>query len=432
MIKKLFSHKYIGIFIGIVILLIITIVVFRDSKKSTLNENVSQKEVTITFFSSWSGSDTKADSIEAILKEFQKQNPNIKVINKSKSNDDFLFTLKTDFAQGNEPDVFGLWPGSDIINLINHSKVADLTPILEEDKKWSQSFNQDALSYGKYNDRIYGIPVEVIYEGLYVNKDLFQKYNVKIPENYDELIQAVKIFKANNVVPIAYNSTPEGTYLYQNIVAKLGGKADVEHPYANDNIKPCYLEGMKYMKQLYDEGAFPKECFSMDDKARNDMFINKKAAMIVQGSWFIGNGSVDNYCPSVNIVPFPYFKESKVEKSSVIYGIGNGDFHLSEAAFEDKNKQKACIKLLKFITSAKSINFIISNCGGMSGLNDQASADSIGISLHGREMVEESKELVAPPDSIIERSTWENILVKKFPMMLQNQITPDEILKEMK
>lgn len=432
MINKLFSHKYIFIFLTLFILFIFTIFEFKTSKNDSLNENVSQKVVTIYFLSSWSGSDTKADKIETILNEFQKENPDIKVLNRSRANDDFLFTLKTDFAQGNEPDVFGLWPGSDIVNLINHSKVADLTPILEEDTKWSESFNKDALSYGKYDGKVYGLPVEVIYEGLFINKDLFQKYNVKIPENYDELLQAVKIFKANNIVPIAYNSTPEGTYLYQNIVAKLGGKDNVENPYCNDIIKDCYLDGMKYMKQLYDLGAFPKECFAMDDKSRNDMFINKKAAMIVQGSWFIGSGSIDNFSTTVGIVPFPYFKDSKTDKSAIIYGIGNGNFHMSEAAYKDEHKRRACVKLLKFLTSTKSMNYFVSHSGSMSGLNNQVYVDNIGLSLHGEEMVENSKELIAPPDSIIERSTWENVLVKKFPLMLQNQITPEEIYKEMK
>lgn len=36
--------------------------------------------------------------------------------------------------------------------------------------------------------------------------------------------------RKHNIIPIAYNTTSEGSYLYQNIIMKLAGKDIIEHP----------------------------------------------------------------------------------------------------------------------------------------------------------------------------------------------------------
>lgn len=140
------------------------------------------------------------------------------------SGEEFLFTLKkTDFASGNDPDVFGLWPGSDFKLLVENGKVADLTEVIMNDSQWYEQFGKDAWKYVTIDDRIYGLPFEIIYEGLFINTSLFTQYKIKVPTTFDELLHAVRVLKSNNIIPIAYNNSPEGSYIYQNIVMKLGG-----------------------------------------------------------------------------------------------------------------------------------------------------------------------------------------------------------------
>lgn len=67
----------------------------------------------------------------------------------------------------------------------------DLTGILNQDMKWKKNFYEDSLKENVVNNKIYGVPLEIIYEGLFVNKDIFERYNVKIPTTYDELLAAV-------------------------------------------------------------------------------------------------------------------------------------------------------------------------------------------------------------------------------------------------
>ena len=164
-------------------------------------------------------------------------------------------------------------------------------------------FNSNTWEYTMVNKRIYGLPFERIYEGLFVNKKMFSKYNVKVPETFEELLTAVKVFSSNKIPSISYNSTAEGSYLYQAIVAGLGGKKNVEEPFADKTDKNCYVEGMRVMKQLYDMGAFPADCFLMSSVDRDERFLDGKIPMIVQGTWF--NGKFDSKDKWVDFVPFP-------------------------------------------------------------------------------------------------------------------------------
>jgi len=402
-------------------LLVITIAVFLNSLDTLEYENTSDNEsdiIEIRFSSSWAGVDSKTDFLETLIQEFEKEYPHIKVLNESMYGEDFLFTLKADFASGNGPDVFGLWPGSDLKLLIENDMIADLAPVLIDDLNWYQNFDPKVFEFLDQGNGIYSIPFEVIYEGLYINKDLFELYHVKIPENYDELLEAIETFNKHKIIPIAYNSTPEGSFIYQNMIVQLAGKYGTEHPIKRDGtIKEGYLEAMYKMREMYQMNAFPEDAFTLDDASRNALFVYKKAAMIVQGSWF--NSSLLD--ETVGLIPFPIGK-----KSSVIYGVGNGNFHISQQTYKDPKKKEASLLFLKYLTSDKS-RAIFNVSPSFIG----TSADESGSYLKnlGIKLIQEADELVGPPDHYINRNFWESVLIKEFPNMLEGQISPEEIFE---
>lgn len=393
---------------------------FGEEKKGALDKTA------VRFISSWGGVDSKAKTLKDILAKFEKDNPGIEVINDSLFGEDFLPKIKTDFASGNNPDVFGLWPGSDITSLIKAGKVADLSGLLEADPQWKQSFSHDMWDYTTYGGRIYGLPEEVIFECLFINRDLFKKYDVKIPETFNDLKAAVTVFKQNNITPIAYNTLAEGTFLYQNIVAMIGGRKDTENPFENGKVKSCYIKAMGYVKELYDLGAFPADCFNLTNNERNTLFKEKKAAMIVQGSWFIGDFEADDL--TVDIIRMPLIPDSSAPQSTMVYGLGGGSFHLSQSAAEDEHKQGASVRLLKALTSRETAATFASDTGMISNIDiDQYNIDYRRMTVKGRKMLSEASLPVGPPDSFVDRSSWEKDIAQQFPYYLEGKITAEEV-----
>lgn len=395
------------------------------SKESTLQN----QKIKLRFISSWGGSDPSADTLQQVLNRFTDMNPDIEVLNESTFAEDFLYKLKIDFASGYNPDVFGLWPGSDIRALIKAGKVADLTELLDSDRQWKDSFKKDMWSYNTMEGRIYGLPLEIIYEALFINKDLFQKYNAPIPTTYEELKRAVQVFRRNNIVPIAYNSLAEGTYIYQNIAAMLGGRKGIEEPVTEGRINQCYIDAMGYMKELYELGAFPKEAFNMNSRDRNNLFLNKQAAMIVQGSWF--TGSLGDKADTVDIIPFPRMKEEGDSTGALVYGLGNGNFHMSRTAWDDSRKREAAVKLLKALTSKDTAYVFARQRGMLSNVTiDESAAGYSPLVERGRELLNHPGERIGPPDSFVDRSAWEGIIVEKFPYVLEGALSAEAVWEE--
>ncbi len=429
------QKKYIVALMSITLCLVFLCIFYvsqdiEEVRLESIDSNI-ENEV-IDFISSWGAYDSKSARIKLIFKELNKIYPEIEIHDYSMSGEDFLFMLKMHFASGNEPSIFGLWPGSDFRLLVKQNKIADLTGVLQEDPEWYAQFNPNTWDYVTVDNKIYGLPVEMIYEGLFINKDLFDAYNVKIPTNFEELMEAVDTFSTHGIIPIAYNQSPEGSYIYQNIVMKLGGKEDVENPFDTEGkIKHCFIEGMFIMKELYEAGAFPKSLFALDDKERNELFLNKEAAMIVQGSWFIGDNALSSYDHSVDIIPFPTLPGGKAQKSDIIYGCGNGIFHMSQKAWDNPVEREMCLKILKELTSPKTASILAQESGFISNIyfNENNSHTAIMIQK-GEALVQQATQLVGPVDSFIDRPTWENIIIRQFPDMLQGKITPEEIFAQ--
>lgn len=391
-----------------------------------------EKKEDIIFFSSWAGYDTKADAVDMVLADFQKDNENIEVINKSTGGEDFLFSLKADFASGKDPDVFGLWPGSDIELLIDRGKVQSLDETMEADPEWKESLGHLGWDLVTYSGKIYGVPMEVIYEGLFINKDIFDKLNLKEPKTYGELKACVKVLKENGYVPIAYNATPEGSFIYQNIVLSLGGRTDIENPFdENGQIRQCFIDGMYYMKELYDLGAFPEDYLGLSDYERNQLFINKEAGMIVQGSWFIGDNYVNPDAEDVTIIPIPTFDTSKTGPRAITYGLGNGVFHISTSAWNNEAKRDLAVALLKRLTSVEAATRLVNETGTQVNVNLSPDLiDAPKMYYEGRELVQNATDRIGPVDSYIRRSLWEDIVIENFYAIYQEEKSPEEVFDE--
>ncbi|AGI40558.1 ABC transporter substrate-binding protein [Thermoclostridium stercorarium subsp. thermolacticum DSM 2910] len=384
-----------------------------------------QEKVRLRFISSWGGVDSKAETLQEIFVRFTNENPNIEIINESLFGEDFLPKIKTDFASGNNPDVFGIWPGSDIRALIQAGKVADLTGLMEENPEWLRLFKSSMLKYTTYDGKLYGLPFEIIFEALFINRDLFEKYNVPIPATFEELKDAVKIFRENDIVPIAYNSLAEGTYLYQNMVALLAGKEIAENP-LHPEFGNYYKKAMSYMQELYRIGAFPDDAFTMTNHERNTMFLEKKAAMIVQGSWFIGNIPPDD--ETVDIVYFPYFSNGNAPPKTLIYGLGNGCFYISSETYNDDTKRDAAVSLLRFLTSKETAAEFARQTGMISCVDIRDySIDYNALTGKAQILVNNSRQFIGPPDHFIDRTVWEEVIVPGIPYVLEGKMEIDEL-----
>lgn len=381
----------------------------KDGESISLQD--TDNKVTLRFINSWGGIDSNAEALQEIIDNFMEKYPHITVVNDSVAGSGFLETLKTDFITDNAPDVFGIWPGSDISALIEADKVADLTQLINGDIEWKSLFGEDAWEYCTYDGSIYGLPVEIIYEAIFVNTQILHKYDLEIPQSYEQLCNVAKVLNTKGITTIAYNYTAEGTYFYQNLVVSESRHSNIgkfNHP---------YKESLYKMLELYNIGAFPQRAYRLSDAQRNDLFLNGEAAMIVQGSWFtrdIYNNGMADY---VEIIPMPTDNDTFANGNyNLVYGLGCGTFYMSESANEDEKRKEASILLLKELTSPEASEILCTQSGFISNI-DMSSIEKGRSDIYrkGESLVDNAYKLVPPPDLIIDRDIWQEYIVDELP-----------------
>jgi fructooligosaccharide transport system substrate-binding protein len=121
-------------------------------------------------------------AMRAILDDFEKANPNIKVTLDSAPFAEYHTKLSTSFAGGNPPDVF--WMD---IRTATYASQGVLMPL---DDRITQENRDDVLPAAWkeviYNGVTYGVPLHELTEGLFINTQMAEEAGVKIPTNVDE------------------------------------------------------------------------------------------------------------------------------------------------------------------------------------------------------------------------------------------------------
>lgn len=368
----------------------------------------------VTYFT---GEDPWKVAWQGAIKSFTDANPNIEVVDEAtpSANDTIRTKIKTDFASGNEPDVCFFFTGSDTKPLVDSGKLFAWDEELAKDTTWSGNFAKAALDAVKYEGKVYALPTIGYYEGMFVNKDLFDANSVKVPTNYDELLAAVAAFKAKNIVPIA-GSIDESYYLIEKFILSAGGPQGHNTPF-----DPSWATGLNVIKDLYSKGAFPKDALTLKDEQAQTLFKDKKAAMMINGSWCAG-GLKDK--DNTIIIPVPLVKDAKANPTDIIGGFGSG-WYMSKGLNEQKNG--AAMKFIKYITSP-AVEATFMAVGGVPGIKCDV-PNSTPVAKSGFDMMNQANSVSSPIDAQIIPESFTAIR-KGLAYVVTGKKTAEDLLKE--
>lgn len=108
--------------------------------------------------------------------------------------------------------------------------------------------------------KLVAIPQEVVAYGLFVNQDLFDKYDLKLPEKPEELLECCRVFKENGFeTPIGANRWWLENFVLSQGFADLynGGNTDKEIEAINSGeakLSDYMRPGFEYLQEMIDKG----------------------------------------------------------------------------------------------------------------------------------------------------------------------------------
>jgi len=253
----------------------------------------SDEPITITMLGPGNASTDKKDFSTELFPELVKAKfPNVTIQSETLPNDQYITTLKARMATGDGPDIFFYWPKMQALDVVNPGYAKDISglPILEK-------FNPGVVDAFAIDGKQYGIPSGVNILGVYYNKTLFEQAGItEIPLDWEAFLAACQKLKDAGIQPMV--SGDKDAFVAQFGMYQLA--ASIVYPQENDfNTKllagerkftdPKWLEVLTKYKTLYDRGFIQKNSLGAGNTQAQQLFIDGKAAMTIDGNWSQSN-----------------------------------------------------------------------------------------------------------------------------------------------
>lgn len=162
--------------------------------------------------------------------------------------------------------------------------------------------------------KLVGIPQEVVVYGLFVNKDMFDKYKLELPDTPEEFLECCRVFKENGIeTPVGANRWWLETFVFAQAYADLyngdNTEAEIEALNKGERKYSDYMrKGFEYLKEMFDLGyidaktAYTYE--AIDDEGPD--FMAQKTP-IVMAYWGAANTETAYGNPDFNmeVIGFP-------------------------------------------------------------------------------------------------------------------------------
>lgn len=296
----------------LIILLIVTlsliyiITVVLNKNKLIKNEKYDEV-VKVEIWSIQGGSIEALDKVTSGYKDIY---PNVEFIIKGYENQAYKRIIKDTLVTNEGPDIFFSW-GYDFLNeFVQADRILDITQEIKG-REYEKKMKKNALEAFTINNKIYGIPTQGFDTVIYINKNIFEKYNVNYPETYDELLVAIEIFNENGIIPISIGGVEPWmlSQLYMSLVIREVGIDEVKSSFEAN--KYFENEGFKIagekMIQLINMNAFGDEFLTDTINQSVYRFITQDSAMTLCGSY--ASNTIESMIPdkldNIDVISFP-------------------------------------------------------------------------------------------------------------------------------
>ncbi|CAM4474515.1 MAG: extracellular solute-binding protein [Paenibacillus macerans] len=310
------------------------------------------EKVSISIWHNWTGQDAKAVAMRKIIEDFRAQNPDIEVVDEGLPTDGLKTRLRTVAAADEMPDLFVMWPDAMTKEFVKGDLLQPIDDELNANPDWKNGFIPNALDGYTVDGKIYSVPMNLAPSSfIFYNDTLFKKYNVKVPETWEELEAAIQTFNDNGVIPIALgnkaNWVAQSTF-FSTVADRITGTDWFLKAVEQNGAKftdPEFIEALKTFQKLGEINAFQEGFNSLDETQMMQLYFQGNAAMVVNGGWALAN-LVNNAPPEVldntHITIVPAIAGGKGDPATTSGVVGTG---LGVSKKLDGGKKEAAMKL---------------------------------------------------------------------------------------
>ncbi len=253
----------------------------------------------------------------------------------------------------------------DVIKLLGEEGVlADLSGL-----EAAENLREVVKTANTVDGKLVAIPQEIVAYGLFVNKDLFDKYDLELPEKPEELLECCRVFQENGfATPIGANRWWLENFVLSQGFAELynGGNTQEEIDAINSGeakLSDYMRPGFVYLQEMIDKG-----------------YIDAKSAYMYEAI----DGEGPDFKEQKTPIVMAYWGAANAESS-----YGNVDFNLQVIGFPTSMGQMPVVPMTGYGVVAASEN----KEEAMDVLDKMLSDEALSLYMETNQVISPSKNL---------------------------------------
>lgn len=152
-----------------------------QQEEAKAEEPSSESKEDITLRIVWWGSQQRADMTVEVLNMFSQKHPNVKFEHEFAAWNDYWDKMATYVAANSLPDIFQ-HDYAKIKQYVDSNLLADLTPYVESGKLNLSDVDENFLTGGKFNGKLYALPLGINALGMLLDPEPIEKAGLSMPE----------------------------------------------------------------------------------------------------------------------------------------------------------------------------------------------------------------------------------------------------------
>ena len=239
-----------------------------------------------------------------------------------------------DRARSNMDDLYLLNPDT-IRALGEEGKLADLSGLAS-----AENLRDVVKAANIVDGKLVAIPQEVVAYGLFINKDMFDQYKLKLPNTPEEFLECCRVLKENGIeTPVGANRWWLETFVLAQAYADLynGGNTEAEIAALNsgeskysDYMRP----GFEFLQEMIDKGYIDAEKAYVSEAIEGEGadFLAQKTP-IVMAYWGAANTDTAYGNPDFEmvVIGFPSSRGQMPVMPMTGFGVGVDAEHKEDA-----------------------------------------------------------------------------------------------------
>ena len=239
-----------------------------------------------------------------------------------------------DRARNDMDDIYLLNP--DVIKALGEEgKLMDLSGL-----SCAENLRDVVKTANTIDGKLVAIPQEVVAYGLFINKDMFDQYNLELPETPEDFLECCRVFKENGIeTPVGANRWWLETFVlalaYADLYNSGNTEAEIEALNSGESKYSDYMRpGFEFLQEMIDCGYIDAEKAYVSEaiEGEGEDFLAGKTP-VVMAYWGAANSETAYGNPDFNmlVIGFPSSRGQMPVIYMTGFGVGSNAEHAEDA-----------------------------------------------------------------------------------------------------